>query len=381
MKVTVAFLGQKNKSSISKIFNKICINIYWIVYFAICIGIMYLIVNHTKISSSILMFATNFRETKNEEHNVLELALSNGIFNKNNYKLTEKVEENEEVIQASVSENLSEYEVLDVVAKESDTQSVFATIPEAVITSENNTLQRISIGNTNLLNYSSKRSLDFSSFISKNIYLTKKNDKIFLYSTHTSESYTNSEKYQFEYSGIMRTTDANFNMLKIAKELNANLLTKGFYSVHNTTPHDYGSYTSAYSKSRATVTEALNNMGGASISIDVHRDAIEDLTYRPIADVRGVQVAQLMLVIGVGYDSDENPYYEDNLALALQIQMLADKVYPGLFKPMIIRDATYNQDLNKYSILVEVGATGNTIDEAMLATRCLTNLLNILYKD
>ena len=60
---------------------------------------------------------------------------------------------------------------------------------------------------------------------------------------------------------------------------------------------------------------------------------------------------------------------------------LADEVYPGLFKPMIIRNSIYNQDLNKYSLLIEVGASGNTLDEAYLATRCLSNLLNIIYKD
>ena len=48
---------------------------------------------------------------------------------------------------------------------------------------------------------------------------------------------------------------------------------------------------------------------------------------------------------------------------------------------MIIRNSVYNQDLNRYSLLVEVGASGNTIEQAELATRCLTNLLNIIYKD
>lgn len=380
MRVAVAFLGQKNKSKILSIFNKICVNIYMVVFFTIFTCILYLAINNGGISKSIMIFSTNFRETKSSEYSILEFATNRGVFNKNNYKMSEKVEE-PEVIQASISENIDEYEVIDMAAKDFEVQSVFSNIPEAVITAENNSLQRVTFGNINLLNYSSKRKLDFKELLAKNIYLTKKTDKILLYSTHTSETYTNSEKYKFDYTGVMRSTDANFNMLKVGKELNASLNSKGFNSTHNTTPHDYGSYTSAYSKSRITIENALNNMGGASIMIDVHRDAIENLEYRPVADIRGVQVAQLMLVMGVGYDSDENEYYEDNLALALQIQTLAEKVYPGLFKPMIIRDATYNQDINKYSLLVEVGATGNTIDEAILATRCLTNLLNILYKD
>ena len=65
----------------------------------------------------------------------------------------------------------------------------------------------------------------------------------------------------------------------------------------------------------------------------------------------------------------------------MKIQETGNTMYQGLFRPMISRNSIYNQDLNKYSLLVEVGATGNTIEEAKLATRCLTNLLNIIYKD
>ena len=88
-----------------------------------------------------------------------------------------------------------------------------------------------------------------------------------------------------------------------------------------------------------------------------------------------------MFVMGVGSNSVKNPNWQDNIALAIQIQLLADKIYPGLFKPMMIRNSVYNQDLNKYSMLIEFGATGNTIEEVKLSTRCLTNLLNIMYKD
>ena len=88
-----------------------------------------------------------------------------------------------------------------------------------------------------------------------------------------------------------------------------------------------------------------------------------------------------MLVMGVGSDTSKNPFWEENLKLAIKLQLLADKIYPGLFRSMYIRNSVYNQDLNKYSLLVEFGATGNTIDEVKLATRCLANLLDIIYKD
>ena len=231
-------------------------------------------------------------------------------------------------------------------------------------------------------NDSSSTDIDYSKLISdSNIILTKKSDKILLYNTHTSESYANSEKFTFEYTGIRRTTDANYNMLRIAKELNNNLNEKGFNSIQDTTPHDYGTYTSAYAKSRITLQNAISSYGGFGLAIDVHRDAIENLDFRPTVNIRGVEVARIMLVIGAGSRDNKNPYFEDNLKLALKLQYIGEKIYPGLFRTMYIRNSIYNQDLNKYSLLIEVGASGNSIEEAQMATRCITNLLNIIYKD
>ena len=76
-----------------------------------------------------------------------------------------------------------------------------------------------------------------------------------------------------------------------------------------------------------------------------------------LGEIKGIKVAQLMFVMGVGSDTTKNPIAEDNLRLALKIQQIADKVYPGLFKPMIIRNSVYNQDLNKYSLLIMIFIT------------------------
>ena len=41
----------------------------------------------------------------------------------------------------------------------------------------------------------------------------------------------------------------------------------------------------------------------------------------------------------------------------------------------------YNQDLIKHSFLVEVGTTGNTLEEAYFGSRCLANILNKFYNN
>lgn len=381
MKITAVFLRKRkhrinNNIELLRKKEKNNLNYKQPIYLILLILLIPVICN-IGVKKDILKFATNFRQADNNQMSFKDLVAVYNIFNESNYVINKSGDNKKEK-----KENMTEYEIIDALANEAlDSEVLAKSKPKVEVTENSKSIQRISINQMKILNYSTKRDIDYNALFEKSINLAKKSDKILLYNTHTSESYANSDKFKFDYTGTARTTDGNFNMLFIAKTLNSNLLDKGFDTIQNTTPHDYGTYTSAYSKSRITVKDAIYNMGGAGISIDVHRDASADLSFRPVVNIKGVQVAQLMFVMGVGNDTSKNPYYEDNLALALQIQNLADKIYPGLFRPMIIRNSVYNQDLNKYSLLVEVGATGNTIEEAMLATRCLSNLLNIIYKD
>lgn len=348
-----------------------------------CFVIILMIYKFPSLKVVLSSFATNFRQAEGINVEMADIVATAAIFNKDNYIITKQendLNENIEVAEVSIkSDEIQEYKMIDEQAKKYDAEQVLSKNVSVNITTETATVQKLTVDSVAILNYSSNRNIDFESIMQKDINLTKKSDKILLYNTHTSESYTNSEQYKFEYSSSMRSLDAKYNMLGIAKELNENLTKKGFISIQNTTPHDYGAYSGAYIKSRETVSKALQNMNGAGIIIDVHRDAMADLTYRPVANINGVQVSQLMFVVGIG--TGENKYWEDNLRLALKLQQIANKIYPGLFRQMIIRDSTYNQDLNRYSLLIEFGATGNTIEEVKLSTRCVSNLLNILYKD
>ncbi len=304
----------------------------------------------------IIYFSNNFRQADNIKTIGKNSISIFSIYNSNNYSLSEIIKEPEKEIKREKIEK-TEYQILDEMAKIENEVAVFNEVPEVVITENSSNLQRAFIGNVAVLNYSYNRSMDYSALIrDSSIILTKKSDKILLYNTHTSESYANSEKYVFNYTGTRRTTDANFNMLRIAKEFSENLLSKGFTAIQDTTPHDYGTYTSAYSKSRITVENQISS-GGFGLIVDVHRDAIADLDFRPAISIRNISVAKIMFVIGAGSKDNENPYFLDNLKLALKLQYIGEKVYPGIFRPMIIRNSIYNQDLNKYSILIEVGAS------------------------
>lgn len=329
-------------------------------------------------SDNILYFATNISSFKSLNITKEDIIALNSMANINNYTFDE---EKQEEVQKPIEQD---YLAMDELANLYNEQAVFKNITkdDIKIISENSTYQKINVCGVDITNYSTNRNIDFQAILnSDDKYFTKGKDEVLMYTTHTSESYANSQNYKFDYTSPRRTTDGNYNMLYISSCLAESLNSKGINTICSLTPHDYGEYNSAYMNSRRTMETLIAENSNASILIDVHRDAIEDLDFAPKVNLKGYDVANLMLVMGIGYEEEENPYYMQNLKLALQIQILANKIYPGLFRSMIIRNSIYNQDIKENSFLVEVGASGNTIDEAKLATRCLSNLLNILYKD
>lgn len=332
-------------------------------------------------SLNTIAFATNLVSIKNNFKSLDIITKFNLLADSSNYnfKEIEELDEYENNIDYEATE--SEIAMDEVVKNKYSDILVFNNIKDTDIQVivENNNYQKLKVCGIEVTNYSSNRNIDFKKIISMEDKVFSKYDEVTMYTTHTSESYANSKEYSFEYSAPARCLDGNYNMLSIASTLARNLNSKGINTVCSLNPHDYGEYNSAYTNSRITLSSIINENPNVKIAIDVHRDAIEDLSFAPKLDIMGYNVACVMLVMGIGYSDEPNPYYEQNLKLAFEIQMLAEKIYPGLFRPMIIRDSVYNQDLMPNSFLIEVGATGNTIDEAKLATRCLSNLLNIIY--
>lgn len=200
---------------------------------------------------------------------------------------------------------------------------------------------------------------------------------ILIYHTHTCESYTASEKYNYTMTGNYRTTDNNYNMVRVGEELTKYLEEKGFTVIHNITCHDYPSYSGSYDRSYETVQGILNENSNIGLVIDLHRDAVGDgSSYGPTLKVNGESVAQLMFVIGTNGGGLEHPNWTQNLKTAVKIQETGNSMYPGLFRPMIVRNSRYNQHIAKGASIIEVGATGNTLEECLLSMQCLANVLN-----
>lgn len=209
--------------------------------------------------------------------------------------------------------------------------------------------------------------------------VTVKKDNILIFHTHTCESYTPSEKYQYKQTGNYRTTDRNFSVVRVGRELDRQLQNYGYKVTHSETYHDYPSYTGSYENSYKTVTNLLQKNKNTDIVIDIHRDAISDYSYAPTVKIGEEYAAQLMFVIG-GNISKEHPNWQQNLKFAVKIQQKANKMYPGLFKPIILRYASYNQQTAKAASIIEVGSTGNTMDQALTSMKYLAKVIDEVLK-
>ena len=211
--------------------------------------------------------------------------------------------------------------------------------------------------------------------------ITIENKNILLFHTHSCESYTSSEKYNYIPSGTFRTTDLNFTVTRVGNELENELKQYGYSVIHNTDYHDYPAYNGSYTRSLATVENILKT-NSSDIIIDVHRDAIGSRSdYAPIVKIGDSDVAaQIMFVIGTNGGGLWHPNWNQNLKFAIKVQEKAEELYPGLFKPIMLTNSRYNQHTGKYASIIEVGATGNTLEQCLTSMKYLAKVMNEVIK-
>ena len=213
-----------------------------------------------------------------------------------------------------------------------------------------------------------------NSILDTELNINKEN--ILIFHTHTCESYTPTEQYNYEQTGNFRTTDLNFSVARVGDELTNYLMGYGFNVTHDKTYHDYPAYTGSYTRSVATV-ENLLQSNPSDIIIDLHRDAIGSKSeYDPSVKIGEDTAAQLMFVIGTNGGGLYHPNWQSNLKFAIELQEKANEMYPGLFKPMIVRNSRYNQHLGKAACIIEVGATGNTLEQCLNSMKYLAKVFD-----
>ena len=192
--------------------------------------------------------------------------------------------------------------------------------------------------------------------------------------THTSEAYTQEAGWEYDENETARTQDPDFSVVRVGRELAETLEAHGISVIHDTSFNDYPSYNGAYDRTLTKIQQWVELYPSIQMVIDVHRDAAANADGTPVsytADIGGESTARLMLVVGTDQGGLWHPNWQDNLSWALKLQAVLNRMYPGLCRDINLRTERFNQHVTAGSLLVEVGASGNTLRQALAAARDL----------
>ena len=214
--------------------------------------------------------------------------------------------------------------------------------------------------------------LNAADLLSRNMKLTHTPDapQILIYHTHSQEGFVDS------VAGDPSTT-----IVGVGAYLHKLLGSYGFHVLHHTGEYDVDSRDDAYSKAGPAIEQILKENPSIEVVIDVHRDGVAEGTHL-VTDIDGKQTASIMFFNGLSRTTANgdisylpNPYIQDNLAFSLQMQLAAEEYYPGFSRMIYLKGYRYNMHYCPKSLLVEVGAQTNTLQEAMNAMEPLADII------
>lgn len=160
--------------------------------------------------------------------------------------------------------------------------------------------------------------------------------------------------------------------------------TYGFSVMHDIGGYDVEARDEAYNKSLPAIEQILAENPTIQVVIDLHRDEMKE-GKKLVMELDGRPTARFMLFNGMSYLRNkgkiaylENPYLQENLAFSFQMQVAANEYYPGLARKIYLKAYRYNLHLCPKSLLVELGAQTNTVEEIMNACDPLAHIISIV---
>jgi stage II sporulation protein P len=197
----------------------------------------------------------------------------------------------------------------------------------------------------------------------KPIKIEKNKPCVLIYHTHGTESY----KPMTE--GNYHSLKKEYTVMGAANIIAGELEKKGYKTIHDTTYHDYPSYSGSYNRSAVTAKSILEKNPTIKVILDIHRDGYDKIDTRKDKSkliensrikINGEHVARFQFVIGA--TSKNRKEVE---CFARFVKAVSDSKYPGFSKEILVKQyGSYNQYLSDYAALVELGANSNTIEEA-----------------
>lgn len=218
--------------------------------------------------------------------------------------------------------------------------------------------------------------LNAKNFLDRDLRISKMDEgpQILIYHTHSQEAFCDS------IPGDETTT-----IVGVGEYLKQLLEEEyGYVVLHHKGEYDVESRDDAYSRALPCVEQVLKDNPSIQVIIDLHRDQMPEKT-KLVVDVNGKQTAKFMLFNGlsrtrktgnISYLYNENK--EDNLAFSFQMKVKAMEYYPGLTRKIYLKGYRYNMHLRPRTLLIELGAQNNTLEEAMNACGPIAHLLDLV---
>lgn len=219
-----------------------------------------------------------------------------------------------------------------------------------------------------LIKNASNKTLD-AALLSQPDFAAKLTDaapQVLIMHTHGSECYSLPIGETCHSTGNYRSDDPEVSVIRVGDEIAATLSSYGISVLHDRTLHDDPYYEGAYERSAESIRTYLEKYPSITYVIDVHRDAVQDSSGKQykLVSREDPNCAQISFVMGSNHEG-----WEENLKLAIAVSAAVSENHPTAMRPITLRNSNYNQHLSAGSMLVEIGAAGNSPDEAVQAGR------------
>ena len=224
--------------------------------------------------------------------------------------------------------------------------------------------------------------LNIDTLMEHDLTMQQDNSKpqILIYHTHSQEQFADSDP------------DDTSTWVTGVGDYLTQILTEqyGYHVLHDTQTFDIidGEIdrSKAYNAARTGLLQILEENPSIEVIIDLHRDGVSEDKHL-VTDINGKPTAQIMYFNGLSYTNESgaldylpNDNVIANLAFSFRLEYEAAGYYPTLTRCVYLKGYRYNLDLRPKSVLLEVGAQTNTVEEARNAMEPFAYILNKVLK-
>ena len=223
----------------------------------------------------------------------------------------------------------------------------------------------------------SENQLDYKTLMGTDMKLTEtEGPEILIFHTHSQECFVDSKE-----------GDPDTSIVAVGSYLTELLENQyGFEVMHHTKEYDMidGKLdrNEAYSLAQPDLIQILEENPSIQVILDIHSDGVQKDQHL-VTDVDGKPTAQIMFFNGLSYlnavgkvEYLKNDNLEGNLAFSFQLQKVAEEYFPGYARKIYLKGYRYNLHLLPKSVVIEVGAQTNTLQEELNAMEPLAFVLN-----